>query len=457
MGTRIGAAIFFLVAGIDTGCCLKPAGEPESLEPGPTPDAGVSDAGPLPYCIIAGAQFPNRSSNPADPSQCCNSSLDGFGWSPRFVPGSSATVAGGFDSLSAVDFNGDGWLDLASPYNYISGEHGVFVFLNGSSVLQAPVAYGVGLVEPSYMGVDAIFPLDHDGAGSEDLVIEVRRNAGIHPPVAPDSLNILSSDGITASYDADLRPSAVVNRCATGLFFGNRMPGIVCGEIGLPSLVFFGGNGDGGLKGPVTFGDAGPHGDDYDGPVVLGDFNSDGLLDVAVGKYWGSVSVFLATADGGFVANGSYSAGPPGTLIDLAVGDFNGDVILDMVITGWLSMSSGSVGILVGNGDGTFESGANYPSPQGRVGGLAVADVDSSGADQLILSTITSTDGGAVVWNSAFQVDLRDGWKPLPLRFESAPVLVGDFNGDHAPDIVSATWPDGQNSRTIQIYLNGCP
>src|SRR5262249_41628225 len=100
-----------------------------------------------------------------------------------------------------------------------------------------------------------------------------------------------------------------------------------------------------------------------DGPlsVAVGDFDGDGALDLALandGAYSGNadVSVLLGTGDGAFGATRHFRAGSRPRSV--AAGDFNGDGVLDLAVA---DQGGGStVSVLLGTGGGAFGAARHF-------------------------------------------------------------------------------------------------
>jgi len=112
--------------------------------------------------------------------------------------------------------------------------------------------------------------------------------------------------------------------------------------------------------------------------VVAADFNGDGKQDLAgvnAGNAGagddGSVSILLGNDDGTFQSASNIPAGK--NPVSIAVGDFNGDGRPDLAVGD--AGDGGSISILLGNGDGTFER-AESVGLEGAAFSLAVGDFD---------------------------------------------------------------------------------
>ncbi len=186
------------------------------------------------------------------------------------------------------------------------------------------------------------------------------------------------------------------------------------------------GNGDGNFQAPKPF-EAGL------APTALavGDFNGDGNLDVVVADRTflpGTATVLFGDGNGGFSSSVSLGLDTASSFSfypeSVAVGDFYGDGHLDFVTA---NSGSNNVTVVRGNGDGTFRSAVSYGTDTAPVS-VAVADMNGDGR----LDIITANNGGDDV-SILFQNP--DGSYPInsPLIFPAGltptAVVVGNFDG----------------------------
>jgi len=173
--------------------------------------------------------------------------------------------------------------------------------------------------------------------------------------------------------------------------------------------------------------------------VVAADVNADGFPDLIVATNNG-VSVLLNFADGTFAPATTYVSG--GTFSNaIALADVNFDGNLDIIVTNEClepTFCSG-VAVLLGNGDGTFQSAIGYDSGGLETGGLAVGDVNLDGFPDLVLvsNCQKQTCAGGT---STLLLNNGDGTFASPLQISdgTGPIAIGDMNGDGIPDLVTA-------------------
>jgi hypothetical protein len=193
------------------------------------------------------------------------------------------------------------------------------------------------------------------------------------------------------------------------------------------------GNGDATFQAAVNY----PAGNGP-GNVALGDFNGDGITDLVVANL-GGVSVLLGKGDGTFQAAANYPAGPAPAYV--AVADFNGDGILDLAVANFgastTTANGGGLSVLLGNGDGSFRAPVSYATGLGPVF-VTVADFNGDGNLDLAVAnsgTIYSGVGG----NLSVLLGNGDGSFQAAVNYSTGDgancVAVADFNGDGIRDL----------------------
>ena len=200
------------------------------------------------------------------------------------------------------------------------------------------------------------------------------------------------------------------------------------------------GNGDGTFQ-PAASYTAG------EGPaaLALGDFTQDGKLDLAVGDFYcgtpcGRVIVLLGNGDGTFQSPVSYSAGAQP--ISLAAEDLSGDGKMDLVEA---NNSSSNVSVLLGNGDGTFQAAVNYGVSSDAVS-VALGDFNGDARPDLAVADLYSNEVSLLLGNGdgTFQPAVN-----YPVGSNPNSVAVGDFDGDGRLDLAVAD----SGSTTVSILL----
>jgi hypothetical protein len=171
-------------------------------------------------------------------------------------------------------------------------------------------------------------------------------------------------------------------------------------------------------------------------PVAIrrADFNRDGIPDLAVAAVGnvnfslGTVSILLGSGDGSFRLSAEVRVG---RLADLAIGDFNNDLNLDLAIA---SRYYSKYFIALGNGDGTFGDPASFDMPEGPLA-VASAELNGDGAADLVFGNYY---GGKI----AILLGNGDGtFRRVPdiqAKGDTYSLAVADLNGDGLPDVVAA-------------------
>ncbi|HLJ45719.1 MAG TPA: FG-GAP-like repeat-containing protein, partial [Bryobacteraceae bacterium] len=404
---------------------------------------------------------------------------DGTLQSPSFFSGHQGTA-----QAVAYDFNGDGKLDLA-VVNAVSNDVSILLG-NGDGTFATAVNYPDGIT-----GTGQIVAGDFDGDGHEDVAvsagssISVLLNKGngafgapVNTPVVFNSVAGLAAGDFNKDGKLDVALTDSVGGTLSILFgdgagrfptehdyaAGNQPRGLFAMDLdgdgnldvvlasGHPDLlipnqhaqfitVFFG-LGDGTLTGAPAF-----HAGTSPNAIAIADFNGDGILDAAsaTGQLWigvagkGPVSINLGS---GVSASG------------VAAADVNGDGKPDIVVG---DASGSGVYVLLGKGDGTFQTPVKYSTGGGDVNSVAIADFNGDGKPDIafcgFVNLLPPVGAAGILFGNgdgSFQaVTSLSGFGSTP-----AVLAVGDFNHDGKPDLAIVDQGYQSQPGGVNVYLN---
>lgn len=338
-----------------------------------------------------------------------------------FTDISAGLVGVYYSSVAWGDYNNDDLLDVL-----ITGYSG------SSSVSRIYRNNGDGSFTDIMAGLTGVYYSsaawgDYDNDGRLDILLTGFSSTG---PIARVYRN--NGNGFFTYVDAGL----------TGVYFSSvawgdydrdgRLDILLTGSTGSASIArVYRNNGDG------TFSDinAGLTGVNY-GTVAWGDYNNDGRLDILMTGYTGSVYIAQVHRNNG---NGTFTdigAGLTGVYRSSAAwGDYDNDGLLDIALIG--HTGSASVGrVYRNNGNDTFLQ-VNAGIPNAYYGSLAWGDYDNDGYSDLLYAGNTGAGFAARVYrNNGDGTFLDIGAGLTGVQYSSA--AWADYNNDGRLDMLIA-------------------
>jgi hypothetical protein len=363
------------------------------------------------------------------------------------APGAATQFTAATTPLAAArgDFDEDGIQDLVVTSQ---GAAGVVVLRGngsggvGDGTFGAPVTYATGSA-PLAAAVG-----DWNADGITDLAVA---NSGT------GSVSLLPGNGTAGAGDGtfgaatSMGVSGEPSGIATGDFDEDGIAdlAVACASAGTTLML---GNGSGGV-GDGTFTAHPPIATGTASAIVVDDFDDNGIWDLAVTTPSGA-RVLLGNGAGGrgdgtFAAFVNYPC--QSSPQSIATGDWNADGITDLAVG---NVGSASVSVLLGNGtggvgDGTFAAAAHY-SAGGSPYGVSVADWNADGVTDLTVANNTSVRTFSVLTGVTVAGAPTGAFAPaqaVPTPGQPRNLLLGDFDEDGAVDALAVQLAAGNVAR----------
>ena len=325
--------------------------------------------------------------------------------------------------IAVGDFNGDGNLDLAVAN---ANSNTITVLLgDGKGNFTAAAT-----IPARGTGPESIAVGDFDGDGNLDLALA---NYG------SGTLTVLLGNG-NGTFTPTATNPAIGNSplsLAVGDFNRDAIQDLAVVDVSNGQVMVLLGNGDGSFQAPTA---AAPLPNSTSYSLVVGDFNGDGNPDLAVANYGsfgtGQVLILLGNGNGTFTEvtpplKGPYS--PYG----IALGDFNGDGIPDLAIT---DFPNSRAVVFLGSGNGTFTTAATNPATGSDPVGLVAGDFNGDGRADLAVANFVDNSVSVLLNESQVSTATAIGIGVMPVATGTHLVLAsypGDSN--YAPSTSGTT------------------
>ena len=217
--------------------------------------------------------------------------------------------------------------------------------------------------------------------------------------------------------------------------------------ISIEGVLLLLGNGNGSFQSPITLLPRGAA-----NSVAVGDFNRDGIPDLALSAFASNVVwVLLGNGDGSFQDAQVLEVGNGAGFVTVA--DFNLDQADDLVVANY---DSGTISVLLGNGDGSFQAALDFDAGGRRPRWVRVGDFNGDGIPDVALS-----DGGHGRLDETQTVSILLGngdgsFQPAQsfaagLNPES--LALGDFDKDGRLDLAATNY----FADSISVLINNTP
>lgn len=186
-------------------------------------------------------------------------------------------------------------------------------------------------------------------------------------------------------------------------------------------------------------------GGDWERAAGIGDFNDDGLNDVATSEdyFTGYLRIYLQNTGGTLDSPALYDIGSRPAA--LAVGDLNDDGLDDVVTANFFD---NEIGVFLQQLNGTLAPQDTYATDYGP-DAIAVADLNDDGRDDIVVSHWNADNIGVFIQNSGGTLDPIESYAAPQSGYDD--IDTGDLNNDGLIDVVKMNGQGG--NQALSVYL----
>ncbi|CAF1157415.1 unnamed protein product [Adineta steineri] len=322
-------------------------------------------------------------------------------------------------AISIVDLNNDSYLDMVVA-NFYTNNVGIFLgYGNGTFTNQTTFYTGYN------SGPCGVVCGDFNNDSQLDIAVALQTSGQMG--VFLGHGNGTFSPIVIYSIDSKAQPVSV----ATGDFNNDNRLDIVVSNFGLGSISIFYGNGDGtfsNLTNYTTGSNSQP------ACVVVSDLNNDAILDIAVANLGAdNIGVFFGNMNHSFYDQITFSTGIGSAPTALAIEDFNNDNQLDIAFANY---GSNYLGVLLQCINGTFFDPLTYSTGNNsQPYFLAVGDFNNDKRLDIVVAN-SNTDNIGMFFGYVNEGFLNAPAYSTGFSSQVTSIAVGDFNNDTRLDVV---------------------